>query len=53
MKLLIAVMSCEAYEVKGNNDALRSTWLPEACKLGIDYKFFHGTGAQNKEDVVV
>ena len=53
MKLLIAVFSCEAYEVKGNNNALRNTWLSDASKLGIDYKFFHGIGAQQKEDVVM
>ena len=52
MKLLIGIGSCEAYELKGNNDAMRETWLADASSLGIDYKFFHGEGSSKKEDVV-
>jgi hypothetical protein len=32
---------------------MRDTWLPEAVRLGIDYKFFHGVGAKRKDDVVI
>ena len=32
---------------------MRDTWLSEAVKLGMDYKFFHGTGSTPKEDVIV
>jgi hypothetical protein len=53
MKWLIAVGSCEAYERKGNNDAMRNTWLEEASKLGIPHRFFHGFGATQKDDVVI
>lgn len=53
MKLLIGIGSCEAYENKGNNDAMRNTWLEEASKLGIPHKFFHGLGATPKDDVVL
>jgi hypothetical protein len=53
MRVLIAISSCQAYEDQGLNDPLRKTWLPEAVKLGMDYKFFHGRGATPKDDVVL
>jgi hypothetical protein len=53
MKLLVAISSCEQYERDGLNDPLRETWLKDAIALGIDYKFFHGTGSTEKEDVIV
>lgn len=37
----------------GANDAMRNTWLPEAKRLGIDYRFFHGREATPREDVIV
>lgn len=37
----------------GANNAMRSTWLPAATALGMDYRFFHGIGAQEKNDVVL
>lgn len=52
-KLLIAISSCQLYEDNGFNAPLRETWLPDAVKLGIDYKFFHGRGAAVKDDVIV
>ena len=52
-KVLIAVSSCESYENSGMNTPMRETWLPEAAKLGMDYKFFHGAGSTPKDDVVV
>lgn len=52
-KLLISISSCEYFERNGLNQPLRETWLAEAKKLGIDYKFFHGRGSTPKEDVVV
>lgn len=48
MKFLVAISSCEKFEKNGWNDAPRDTWLQ-----GVEYKFFHGEGAQEKEDVVV
>ena len=53
MKILVSISSCEAYEKAGLNDPLRETWLPDAVKLGMDYKFFHGAGSTPKDDVVV
>ena len=53
MKLLIGISSCQAYEEKGNNQAMRDTWLADATSLGIDHRFFHGKGAESKEDVVI
>src|ERR1700690_1360806 len=53
MKLFIAISSCENWEKKGLNDPARKTWLPEATRLGLPYKFFHGIGSTPKEDVVV
>jgi hypothetical protein len=50
---LIAISSCEYFENNGLNEPLRQTWLPDAVRLGIDYKFFHGQGSTPKEDVVV
>jgi hypothetical protein len=43
MKLLVAVISCDYYETSGLNKPIRETWLPDAVKAGMDYKFFHGT----------
>jgi len=53
MKLLIGISSCQAYETKGNNQAMRDTWLTDAAALGLEHRFFHGEGAEPKEDVVV
>ena len=52
-KLLISISSCQYFEDHGLNQPLRDTWIPEANRLGIDYKFFHGEGAIPKNDVVV
>ena len=52
-KLLIAISSCQSYEDAGLNQPLRDTWLSDAVKQGIDYKFFHGSGSRYKEDVVI
>ncbi len=52
-RILIAISSCESFETSGLNQTLRDTWLPEATKRGIDYKFFHGEGSRAKDDVVV
>ena len=52
-KLLISISSCEHFEKTGLNQTLRDTWLPEAVRLGIDYRFFHGYDATPKDDVVV
>ncbi len=53
MKILIAISSCQSFEDAGLNDPLRETWLPEAVKLGFDYKFFHGSSAKAKDDVII
>ncbi len=53
MRTLISISSCEYFEKNGLNQPLRDTWLPEAVKLGFDYKFFHGEGATPKDDVVI
>lgn len=45
MKMLIAISSCWAWEKQGLNDPMRETWLQDARIMGIDYKFFFGTGA--------
>lgn len=52
VKILIAISGCHLYENNGVNQSQRDTWLPEATKLGIDYKFFHGWGTDPKPDVV-
>lgn len=52
-KLLISISSCEYFEKNSLNQPLRDTWLPEAARLGIDYKFFHGKGASSRPDVIV
>jgi hypothetical protein len=52
-KILVAISSCEFYETSGLNSPMRETWLPEAVKLGMDVKFFHGRGSTPKDDVVV
>lgn len=38
MKVLIAVSSCSCYEE--NHQSMRDTWLKEAVRLGMDYRFF-------------
>lgn len=53
MRTLISISSCEAFEMSGLNDPLRKTWLQDAMELGFDYKFFHGRGSTEKNDVVV
>lgn len=53
MRTLIAISSCEYFEKAGLNDPMRETWLREATALGMDVKFFHGTGSTAKSDVVV
>jgi hypothetical protein len=52
-RTLIAISSCQLYEDKGWHDVMRQTWLAEATKLGMDYKFFFGRGAKGRDDVVV
>jgi hypothetical protein len=52
MNILIGISSCKPYEEQGYNDHLRNTWLPDATRLGIDYKFFVGHNAEPKEDVI-
>lgn len=42
MKMLIAISSCWAWESQGLNDPMRETWLQDALKMGIDYRFFFG-----------
>src|SRR6266566_7396131 len=49
MKLLIAISTCEAYELLGVNDAARKTWLPQAAENGFDVRFFIGTGGTPHE----
>ena len=53
LSTLIAFTSCHQYENQGLNDAVRNTWLPDALQEGFDYKFFHGKGASEKEDVII
>jgi len=52
-KVLVAISSCQAYETNGWNDPQRRTWLKDVVSLGWNYKFFHGRGAWQKEDVEV
>lgn len=52
-RILIAISSCEVFETSGLNAPARETYLPDAVKLGMDFKFFHGRGASPKEDVVI
>ena len=49
MKLLIAISSCGDFESNGNNQALRDTWLKDAIRLGVPYKFFFGVGQGGPE----
>ncbi len=51
MKILVAISSCLQFEE--NHQSMRDTWLPEATRLGIDYKFFVEKGETSKPDVVV
>jgi hypothetical protein len=45
IKLLIAISTCEAFEVNGTNQAVRDTWLQDMKNhLEVDYKFFVGHG---------
>lgn len=53
MRTLIAISACEKYESSGLHKPMRDTWLSDATRLGLCYKFFHGRGATPKEDVVV
>lgn len=53
MALFVAISSCNRFELNGWNDAMRQTWLQDAKRLGIEYKFFHGEGSEPKDDVVV
>lgn len=53
MKLLIAISSCQRFEDNGWNDAIRNTWLKDAESLGVDYKFFIGSGGTYKPDIVI
>lgn len=52
VRLLIAINSCGGYEKDGFTTDLRETWLPDATKAGIDYKFFVGHNADAKDDVI-
>lgn len=53
MRILCALSSCQSFEDSGLNTPLRETWIPDALRLGMDVKFFHGVGATPKNDVVV
>jgi hypothetical protein len=53
MKLLVAVSSCQSFEENGSNQTIRDCWLNECSANGLDYKFFHGHGAEPKDDVVL
>jgi hypothetical protein len=45
MKCLILISSCFDFEINGNNDALRETWLRDVAKFpGLDCRFVIGTG---------
>ena len=52
-RVLIAISSCETFERSGLNSPLRETWLPNLSKFGCDYRFFHGSGSSQKNDVVI
>src|SRR5262249_9221881 len=52
-RTLIAISSCQLYEDNGWHDVMRQTWLPEAEKLGWDYKFFFGRGSKQRDDVQI
>lgn len=43
MRCLITISSCHDFEVNGNNDVLRRTWLSD-LPVGVDYKFVIGQG---------
>jgi len=51
MKILIAVSSCSRYE--DNHQSMRDTWLPEASRLGMNYRFFVENGGISKADTIV
>jgi len=61
MNILIAIGSCQEWEANGCNQSLRDTWVKDipGCTADgysvrlVDYKFFHGRGAEAKPDVVV
>jgi hypothetical protein len=53
MKLLVAVSSCQSFEENGCNKTIRECWLNECAANGLDYKFFHGHGAEPADDVVL
>lgn len=53
MSLFVGISSCDRYEQNGWNYALRNTWLNDLQKLGVDYKFFVGIGAEQKNDNVI
>jgi hypothetical protein len=41
-RVLIAISTCQQYELDGWNQQMRDTWLKKAVSLGMDYKFFIG-----------
>jgi hypothetical protein len=49
-KSLILVISCVKHELKGINQAIRDTWLPDAKALDFDVRFFIGDGTTTGED---
>lgn len=51
--LLISISTCNRFEENGWNDALRDTWLQDAKRLGIEYRFFTGRDSKKTEDNVV
>lgn len=51
-KLFIGISSCWKFEDNGWNNALRDTWIQDVKRLGIDYRFFHGTGQEGRDDIV-
>ena len=42
MKFLLAIGSCNRYELNGWNDGPRTTCFADAVRMGMDCKFFHG-----------
>lgn len=53
MKLLVAMSSCQLFEDNGSNQTARECWLSDLAAYGMDYKFFHGQQAVERNDVVV
>jgi hypothetical protein len=52
VKLLVAISSCYDFEKNGSNQTMRDCWLRDCAAVGLDYKFFVGTG-QGAENAVL